>query len=79
MVFNKLDLYRKRYFDELLDQETKDEILEETQKRLTNTYDTKTIFMSALVKENLMEFRGMLEEMVKEHYEIRYPYQTKTW
>ncbi len=79
MVFNKLDLYRERYFDELLDQETKDEILEETQKRLTNTYDTDTIFMSAKQKENLMDFRGKLEEMIKEHYEIRYPYQTKTW
>lgn len=79
MVFNKLDLYRERNFDELLDQETKNEILEETQKRLTNTYDTETIFMSALAKENLMEFRAKLEEMVKQHYEIRYPYQTKTW
>lgn len=79
MVFNKLDLYRERYFDELLDQETKDEILEETQKRLTNTYDTDTIFMSAIAKENLMEFRAKLEELVKQHYEIRYPYQTKTW
>jgi len=79
MVFNKLDLYRERYFDDLLDQETKDEILEETQKRLTNTYDTDTIFMSALAKENLMAFRSKLEAMVKAHYEVRYPYQTKTW
>jgi len=79
MVFNKLDLYRERYFDELLDQETKDEILEETQKRLTNTYDTDTVFMSAIAKENLMGFRAKLEELVKQHYEIRYPYQTKTW
>ncbi len=79
MVFNKLDLYRTRYFDELLDSDTKKEILDETQKRLSNTYDTSNVFISALAKENITEFRSKLEEMIKEHYEIRYPYQTKTW
>jgi len=58
MVFNKLDLYREKYFDKLLDQETKDEILSETQKRLTNTYECETIFISALAKENIMAFRS---------------------
>lgn len=79
MVFNKLDLYREKYFDELLDQETKDEILNETQKRLTNTYECETIFISALGKENITAFRDKLQKMIMDQYEIRYPYQTKTW
>ena len=79
MVFNKLDLYREKYFDELLDQETRDEILDETRKRLSNTYDKETIFISAIKKENISNFRATLEKMIKEHYEVRYPYQAKTW
>ena len=79
MVFNKLDLYRTKYFDELLDEDTKKDILDETQKRLLNTYDKNNIFVSAVKKENIMEFRAELEKMVKKQYEIRYPYQVKTW
>lgn len=67
MVFNKLDLYRTKYFDELLDEETKKNILEETRKRLANTYDADSIFISAKEKENVMLFRGKLEQMIKEH------------
>ena len=79
LVFNKLDLYRERYFDDLLDQETKDEILTETQNRLRNTYDQDNIFISALAKENIMEFRAKLDKMIRDHYELRYPYVAKTW
>jgi len=78
MVFNKLDLYREKYFDKLLDQETKDEILGETQKRLTNTYECETIFISALAKENITAFRSKMEQLIIKQYEERYPYQTKT-
>ena len=79
MVFNKLDLYRERTFDDLLDQETKDDILKETRKRLTNTYAADSIFISAKEKENISLFRSKLEEMIKELYEVRYPYVAKSW
>ncbi len=79
MVFNKLDLYRERTFDDLLDQETKDDILQETRKRLTNTYAADAIFISAREKENIRLFRSKLEEMIKELYEVRYPYVAKSW
>jgi len=79
MVFNKLDLYRERYFDDLLDEEVKTEILEETRSRLINTYDLDAVFISAIKKENISELRAKMEKLIKEHYEIRYPYQTKSW
>jgi len=79
LVFNKLDLYREKYFDELLDQETKDEILEETKNRLKNTYEHDNVFISALGKENIAEFREKLTEMISDQYNVRYPYQVKTW
>lgn len=79
MIYNKLDLYRQRYFDDLLEQEVKDEILNETMSRLQNTYQYDTLFVSAKEKENIMVFRTKLEEMIREMYEKRYPYQAKTW
>ena len=79
LIFNKLDLYRDRYFDDLLDTETKDEILSETKSRLKNTYQHESMFVSAKEKENIPEFRTKLEAMIKELYEVRYPYQAKTW
>jgi len=79
MVFNKLDLYRERNFDDLVDDETKADILSEIKSRLKNTYDQDNIFISAVTKENMQDFRSMLQKLVEEHYQIRYPYQTKTW
>ena len=79
MVFNKLDLYRTKYFDELLDNEVKEEILSETRDRLKNNYDHDNIFISAIAKENINELRDLLKSMVEVKYEERYPYQTKRW
>ena len=79
IAFNKLDLYRKNYFDDLLDEETKKEILADLKSRMKNNYEHDNVFLSAKNKENIMELRQMLEVLVKKHYEIRYPYQVKTW
>lgn len=79
MVFNKLDLYRERYFDELLEEETKKEILTDLKKRMKNTYEHDNIFVSAIKKENVPELREIMKKMIMAEYEIRYPYQVKTW
>ena len=79
MVYNKLDLFRARTFDDLLDEETKDEILIEVQNRLKNNYEHDNIFISAIKKENINALREKLTLMITQQYEVRYPYQTKTW
>ena len=79
MVFNKLDLYRKKNFDDLLDEETKSDILAELLENQQNATDHSVIFISAQEKENMSTFREILGDMVEKQYEIRYPYQTKTW
>ena len=78
-VFNKLDLYRERYFDDYLDQETRKEIEFDLQERLKKEYDNDNIFISAVKKENIDLFREKLTIMLKERYAIRYPYQAKQW
>jgi len=79
MIFNKLDLYRQRNFDELLDPETKEDILKELLQKHQDGTDHPVLFISAQEKENMDTFREVLGDMVRKHYEIRYPYQNKTW
>ena len=79
IIFNKIDLYRDRYFDKYLETEIKENILAELKQNLINTYHHNNIFISALKKENMAELRETLKTMVENHYQIRYPYQTKRW
>jgi GTP-binding protein HflX len=79
MVFNKIDKYRDLYFDDYLEEEGKEEILGALKENMENEYQMKTLFISAVTKENLNELRDILYEMVTKAYEKRYPYKTKTW
>ncbi|RME08751.1 MAG: GTPase HflX [Bacteroidetes bacterium] len=79
MVFNKMDLYREKYFDELLDAETKAEIENELRQKLKNTYEAENVFISALNNENIQELREKVLAMVKREYQLRYPYQVNPW
>jgi GTP-binding protein HflX len=78
MVFNKTDLYRERYFDDLLNAETRQDIELELRERLKNNYG-ENIFISAHTKEGIEELRERLTRLIKEMYVIRYPHQVKSW
>ena len=79
MVFNKLDLYRDRYFDDLLEQDVKDEILEDIKKNMKNNYEHDNVFISAIKKENIDQLRSKMQSLIEVQYEERYPYQVKNW
>ncbi len=79
MVFNKIDLYRERNFDALLDQATKTDILKELKENLLNQYEHDNVFISALQKENITELREKMTKLVQDLYAVRYPYQPKQW
>lgn len=79
MVFNKMDLYRSRYFDDYVDEETRLSLESELREKLKNRYEHENVFISALEKENIDLFREKVTTLVKDLYEIRYPYQVKHW
>jgi GTPase len=79
MVFNKMDLYRSRYYDALLDAQTKKEIEAELQENVRSKYSADCVFMSAANKENVEELREILTQMIKEQYVVRYPHQVQQW
>ena len=79
LVFNKIDLYRERNYDDYVDEEARQEIEEGLKGNLRHTFDTDLVFLSAKTKENLEELRNRLQEMVRAQYLVRYPYQAKHW
>lgn len=79
MVFNKIDLYRKRYYDDYLEQETKEDIEQEIQEKLKTSYGNENIFISAITGEHIPELRALLTSIIQKQYQIRYPYHAKRW
>ena len=78
-LFNKIDLYRERYFDALLTDEEKAEIEAGLQAKLKEQFVHDNFFISAINKENLEDVKAYLTEKITELYQIRFPYQTKQW
>ncbi|WP_235297484.1 GTPase HflX [Portibacter marinus] len=79
MVFNKLDLYREKNFDDLLTEEERQEIESSIKKHLENDYGSTSLLVSAHTKENIDQLRDVLGSMVLSQYQIRYPYMPKRW
>jgi GTP-binding protein HflX len=75
-VFNKMDLYIKNTFDEWLDDENKQQILNDLKSRWQNETRGNAIFISALERTNIDELRKTILDKVRELYHIRYPYKT---
>lgn len=76
-VFNKMDRYRSKYFDELLTEEDKEQIESNLKEKISNQYEDPCVFISATKKENISQLRAMLGALVEELYRTRYPYQIK--
>jgi GTP-binding protein HflX len=79
MVFNKMDLYREKYYDPFIDQEAQEEIEEGLRGGMKHLFGYDNIFVSALSRENMDNLREKVLSMVKQQYKIRYPYQVKQW
>lgn len=76
-IFNKMDLYEKRTFDEWLEEGTKKEILEDLYERWNHETNGNAVFLAAIEKRNLDKLRETILEKVREMYRVRYPYKTE--
>ena len=77
MVFNKIDQYQPETIDEddLTTEKTSAHLtLEEWQKTWYNRVGDDVLFISALNKENLDEFRKKVYDAVREIHVSRFPY-----
>ncbi len=77
MVFNKIDKYKHAIIDEddLISERTKAHYtLGDWEKTWMSKLDNDCIFISALKKENLDEFKALVFEKVKKIHITRFPY-----
>jgi GTP-binding protein HflX len=74
-VFNKIDLYRQKYFDEMLDKQTRIEIETELAEALRKQYGEATSIISAVEREGIDQLRDQLSQKVAVLYAQRYPFQ----
>jgi GTP-binding protein HflX len=71
-----MDLYVQKNFDEWLQDEVKQHILQELKEKWENTTKGNCVFVSALEKRNIEELRKIILNKVRDIYQIRYPYKT---
>ena len=76
-IFNKMDLYEKQTFDQWLEEEVKDEILQDLKDKWTYITQGNCVFVSALEKKNIDELRQTILNKVRDLYQIRYPYRSE--
>ncbi|MCW3082153.1 GTPase HflX [Segetibacter sp.] len=76
-IFNKMDLYEKQTFDEWLEDDVKQEILQDLKQRWQNITGGNCVFVSALERKNIDNLRQTILNKVREMYQIRYPYKSE--
>lgn len=77
MVFNKIDLYKHETIDEddlITERTSKHFTIEEWKKTWMQRVGDKALFISALNKENLEEFRKRVYDEVRDIHITRFPY-----
>ncbi|MCH2081086.1 MAG: GTPase HflX [Saprospiraceae bacterium] len=79
MIFNKIDLYRQKNYDDLIDEEAMKEIEDGIQGNLNHQFGHENVLVSAMTKENVDILRQKVTQMIKQQYKIRYPYQVRHW
>ncbi|MDX2003181.1 MAG: GTPase HflX [Chitinophagales bacterium] len=79
MIFNKIDLYRERNFDEFLSEQVKDEIIQDLEATWNNRTSGCALFISALNKENIDNLRNRIVTEVQHMYSLKYPYESPGW
>ena len=75
-IFNKMDLYEEKNFDEWLDESVQQEILRELKEKWDAATENNCVFISAQEKNNIDALRELILEKVREMYKVRYPYRT---
>ncbi|MDO9373658.1 MAG: GTPase HflX [Ferruginibacter sp.] len=76
-IFNKMDKYEVDAFDEWLEPEVKQELLNDLKQRWQNETKDNCVFISALEKSNIEALRQTILNKVRDMYQVRYPYRAE--
>ena len=76
-IFNKMDKYEEQTFDQWLEPDVKNEILNDLKQRWQNETQGNCVFVSATERTNLDGLRQTILNEVRKMYRIRYPYKAE--
>ncbi len=76
-VFNKMDQYEKNTFDQWLESEIKQDLLNELKERWQEKTEGKCVFISAIEKTNIAELRQIVLNTIRSMYQVKYPYKAE--
>lgn len=76
-VFNKMDQYEKNTFDEWLEPEIKQQLLDELKNKWEAATRGNCVFISATEKTNIAELRQIVLNNVRTLYQTKYPYKAE--
>ena len=76
-IFNKMDRYLDQAFDKWLDDDVKNDILNELKQRWQTETKGNCVFVSATQRTNLEALRQTILNAVREMYRLRYPYKAE--
>jgi len=79
VVFNKMDLYEEKNFDEFLPDEIKKSMLQELKSSWMARTNANAIFVSATKNRNTSDLRQIIFDKVKALYLERFPYRAGYW
>ncbi len=74
-IFNKMDLYEERTFDEWLESDVKVEIIKDLKDKWDHITEGNCVFVSATERLNIDDLRARILEKVRSMYLVRYPYR----
>lgn len=77
IVFNKMDEYEKNTFDQWLEPEVKQQLLQDLQQRWSEQTNGNCVFISATEKTNMDELRQLVLNQVRNLYQVKYPYKAE--
>ena len=75
-VFNKMDVYEERSFDQWLEAEVKETLLNDLRKRWEQETTGNCVFISAIERRAIDKLRATMLALIREVYVKRYPYKT---
>lgn len=79
VIFNKMDLYEQKKFDEFVPEDVKRSLLNELEQSWMSKTHDNCIFISAIQSRNTADLRQLLFQKVKKLYLERYPYKAGYW
>lgn len=79
MIFNKVDLFRARHFDDYLDRSTRMEIEIDLGERLRSRYAAENVLISATTGENIDQMRELLVRNIRALWIERFPHRQPIW